>query len=72
MVILHQKITPALSLFEFDQIHTSKRPRILEICQVVILFRERLHVMEKDTQRQDRSLSERKKQYAKHVAAYLF
>ena len=44
MIILFGKITPALGLIEFAQIGTGKRPRTLEIRQVVILFREGLHV----------------------------
>ena len=45
MTILFGKITPALGLIEFAQIGTGKRPRTLEIRQVVTLFRERLHML---------------------------
>ena len=45
MIILFGKITPALGLIEFAQEGTGKRPRTLEIRQVVTLFRERLHML---------------------------
>ena len=44
MIIPHRKITPALSLFDFAHIGPGKRPRTLQICQVLILFREGLHI----------------------------
>ena len=44
MIILSWKITLALGLFDFAQEGTGKRPRTLEIRQVVRLFREGLHL----------------------------
>ena len=44
MIILSGKITLAVGLFDFAQEGTGKRPRTLEIRQVVLLFRERLHI----------------------------
>ena len=44
MIILHRKTTPALSLFDLSRIGPGQRPRTLEFCQVVTLFRERLHL----------------------------
>ena len=44
MIILFGKITLAVGLIDFAQEGTGKRPRTPEIRQVLIVFRERLHM----------------------------